>query len=1055
MLGRSTTRDGDEASTTTNSQTGNATSVAVDANGRRCRRKRTRGGRQRTAAALALASACACAWIRVGEAGGAMSAVMRAVGGGGGGDDDANAAGKTRDDDAGKDADDAYDDLERGAGDVDVEDFDPNARESETAAAIRRGERVKLSKTRMKEMTSGAMMAMYGGVGEDGETTNAFDVLAGSGQGDYLMWCHSDALNSRVAPKIASFGHGVYSDDSKVVFHGGYKIWENGSEFEDLSSTHAFNLESGRFECLAAGADADEDVEAALGKGKGVCPKLHGASTGKRDEEVAVITAQPIVLPAPMAKHNRPAAALGKHMSKAELPALDVDDDSEQSSSGDASASAPASEEKQHAMIIFGGRDENDDRLDTVYALGLKDKQWRQIQYEGPDKRDEMVPQGPFEMPLIVKNEHARGKLFPLGRSGATAVVTKKNKMVIYGGFVVEGRLGFNVGETLVLDLNKMKFSYPMVSGNLPVRRNKHSAVLDDKERMWIWGGSVWDHTGGSSTYASTATYYADLGDTKNIVWHRVETKGKPPSQRRFHTAIIMDGGMYIIGGEDYRTRTYLGDVHRLDLTTFTWTQPAVIGGIDGGRIRSSVFPWSMKAPDAAKASDEHETHEKRPEAALGKSHHHHEADEDESEARAERKEHEEHKKHEKHEKRDVDEDEDKSKDEEDDDAPEVSKVHTGTVIDVSTCGSGEQARVRTGENQPNIEHLISVLVDGSTLASNHSSKHHSKEPETAASLAASLAKNGWLANTARGASILSESSMVWRKAPGVGNDESIPGWVSDNNGRDKSLLTETLAADPEADKIESRLIEAVKASAAASKLHEKHHHYSAHEEKSHISGAEEEQNRLEKQLEAMSHGHHHHEHTTKAAETGLSEEEEKEKSSSSKHSHSSHADDDDKSDSHKHAAHKSSDEEHHERTTHRHTDDEDDEEETSKRHHHHSSHKDDEEPVHLSGAAKMLQRIQQQNQPEASLGRTSTVEPEGSRLHVWTGAAAIAIFAATIAYQSRRRDEETSGKYERIPLVPSSASLSETPSGTTSTWQKDAMARRGMHYASDFDEVC
>ena len=1031
------TRDVGETSSTTTSRTGNETSDAMDVNGRRCRRGRRRCGRQRTTAALALASACACAVIQVGEAGGAMSAVMRAVGGG---DDGTNAAAKTRSDDAMKDADDAYDDLERGAGDVDVEDFDPNARESETAAAIRRGERVKLSKTRMKEMTRGAMMAMYGGVGEDGETTNAFDVLAGSEEGDYLMWCHSDEVNSHVAPKIASFGNGVYSDDSKVIFHGGYKIWENGSEFEDLSSTHAFNMESGRFECLASDVDDDKDVEAALGKGKGVCPKLNGASTGKRDEEVAVITAQPIVLPAPMAKHNRPEAKLGKHMSKAELPALDVDDDSEQSSSNDAPATT--SEEKQHAMIIFGGRDENDDRLDTMYALGLKDKQWRQIHYEGPDKRDEMVPQGPFEMPLIVKNEHARGKLFPLGRSGATAVVTKKNKMVIYGGFVVEGRLGFNVGETLVLDLNKMKFSYPMVSGNLPVRRNKHSAVLDDQERMWIWGGSVWDHTGGSSTYASTATYYADLGDTKNIVWHRVETKGKPPSQRRFHTAIIMNGGMYIIGGEDYRTRTYLGDVHRLDLTTFTWTQPAVIGGIDGGRIRASMFPWSMKAPEA-KASDEHKKHE----AALGKSHHHHESDEDESNERAE---HEEHKKHEKHEKRDEDEGEEA--------APDISEEHIGTVIDVSTCGNGEQARVRTGENQPNIEHLISVLVDGSTLASNHSSKHHSKEPETAASLAASLAKNGWLANTARGASILSESSMVWRKVPSVGNDESIPGWVSDNNGRDKSLLTETLEADPDADKIESRLIEAVKASAV--KLHEKHHHDPAGEEKNHVSGAEEEQNRLEKQLEAMSQGHHHHAHSTQAAKTGSSEEEEEakvveEKSSTNKHSHSSHADDDDESDSHKHEAHKSGDEERHEQTNHRHADDKDDAEEQSQHHHHHSSHKDDEEPVHLSGAAKMLQRIQQQNQPEASLGRTSTVEPERSRLYVWTGTAAVTIFAAVILYQSRRRDNEPSGKYERIPLVPSSASLSETPSGTTSTWQKDAMARRGMHYASDFDEVC
>ena len=56
---------------------------------------------------------------------------------------------------------------------------------------------------------------------------------------------------------------------------------------------------------------------------------------------------------------------------------------------------------------------------------------------------------------------------------------------------------------------------------------------------------------------------------------------------------------------------------------------------------------------------------------------------------------------------------------------------------------------------------------------------------------------------------------MIWRKAPDVGASESLPGWVSDEAGRDKSILTETLSADPEASSIESRLLEAVKSASA------------------------------------------------------------------------------------------------------------------------------------------------------------------------------------------------------------------------------------------------
>jgi regulator of Ty1 transposition protein 103 len=823
------------------------------------------------------------------------------------------------------------------------------------------------------------------------------------------------------APAVASFGTAVYRDEHKVLFHGGYKIWDAGSEFEDLSATHAFDMHAGDFTCLTSGEEEDE--QAALGKGKGICPRLGGAHTGKRDEEVAVITSKPIELPVPTSHHEHEEAALGKHLSTAELPALEVEDEEEAESEGPTLGAG----EKQHALIIFGGRDEDDNRLDSLYALGLTDKKWRKIEYDGPDERDDMVPQGPFEMPLIVKNEHANGKLFPLGRSAASAVITKDNKMVIYGGFVVEGRLGFNVGETLVLDLNKMKFNYPMVSGNIPVRRNKHTAVLDDKDRMWIWGGSVWDHTGGSSTYASTATYYADLGDMENIVWHRAETKGKPPSQRRFHTAIIMDGGMYIIGGEDYRTRTYLSDVHRLDLTTHTWTQPAVMGGIEGGRIRASTFPWVPK-PIHLESVDKGETAVE--EAALG-SHHHHSTDEEvEEEHESEEKE-------------------------------ETYKP----IVDVSTCGKGEQARVRTGENQPDIEHLINVLVDGSTLGSNHSHKHHTDDTETAATLAASLASNGWLPNTARGASILSESSMVWRKIPSIGKDENIPGWISDEDSRDKSILTETLAADPEADSVEARLIEAVRASGAVKLKSSKSSEKSSTSSKHSAKAEEEDTVKSTSQKHSTSSNHDddgpHTSSKSQSDSSGHDDDDDDAANQKTSHSHSKDDDDEDVS-SQKHSSHNSDDDDEQEThsSTHHHThDDGDDDEESSSSHSPHSTHNDEEEPheekLHLSAAAKMLQLIQSQGNPEAKLGRVAddSSERTTSHSHVLSGLTIFTLAGVVYVMKVRQPKRMRDDSFERIPLVASRSSTSDSPN-KSATWQKEAMARRGIHYASDFEEV-
>ena len=393
--------------------------------------------------------------------------------------------------------------------------------------------------------SDGEVVLLHGGLVEGGDSADATAVLAGIGSPEGLFFCELADKTGAGTEALASPGVAVSPDGRRAFFHGGYKVWDDGNDFADADDLSVFDGDESRWSCAGASCGGDE-----LGGATAV-----PVTPGRRDEHVAVITPEPIEL-------------------------------------GDT---------RQRAMVVFGGRDETDARLDTVYALGLDDMIWREMPASPPaTKKGRVADQGPFDLPAVIRRSHLHGEPYPLARSGAAAVVSPDNVMFVHGGFVVEGRLGFNVGELLALDLNTFEFFYPKTSGDLPVRRNKHTAVIDDRKRMWVWGGSVWDHTGGSATYASTATHVADVSDPSRVTWTRVETKGLPPSQRRLHSAVHRDGVMYIIGGEDYHSKQYLQDVHALDLETLTWSQPAVAGNARGGRIRAAAA--RVRVGDPARA---------------------------------------------------------------------------------------------------------------------------------------------------------------------------------------------------------------------------------------------------------------------------------------------------------------------------------------------------------------------------------------------------------------------------------------------------------------------
>jgi hypothetical protein len=304
---------------------------------------------------------------------------------------------------------------------------------------------------------------------------------------------------------------------------------------------------------------------------------------------------------------------------------------------------------------------------------------------------------------------------------------------------------------------------------------------------------------------------------------------------------------------------------------------------------------------------------------------------------------------------------------------------------------------------------------------------------------------------------------MIWvkRDASKLGTSDALPGWVTDAGRRDSSILMETLKADPEADSIEARLIQAMKASKKADKdsAHIGNHEHAEDERgasHSRAAATEDEEGDDEKRHRHASSSkddEDHHKETRTHSKTSKDDDDDDERES--RH-HRSDEDDDAKRESSK-------------RSSHRRDDDDDKEEEYRE---------EEEKPKKLSGAARLIERISrgheaslgkhgEANRDSADLGRvvpvTTADDPNGSAMqssHTYLAVGVLAVLAAIAAgtqFSSSKSDDETI--MERIPLVVNSVATSEA-SPSRATWQKEAAKRRGMQFGfissdGEADEIC
>ena len=179
-------------------------------------------------------------------------------------------------------------------------------------------------------------------------------------------------------------------------------------------------------------------------------------------------------------------------------------------------------------LIIFGGREGDGSKkiLNDVFILDTDNEKWIQ--------------------PEIIGEQ-------PNPRMGHTAQLYH-NTIIIHGGWN-----GFKVLDDLVFielqnTMEKVKiWTLESKSHDFPARQFHTSSIIEDK--MYVFGG-------GDGKYWLNDLLIFDL---KTYEWEGpVETKGKAPSGRLQHAAIVFDKKIFIFGGEPDRYRQ-LNDLFYLD----------------------------------------------------------------------------------------------------------------------------------------------------------------------------------------------------------------------------------------------------------------------------------------------------------------------------------------------------------------------------------------------------------------------------------------------------------------------------------------------------------
>ncbi|KAJ7058127.1 galactose oxidase [Mycena amicta] len=161
---------------------------------------------------------------------------------------------------------------------------------------------------------------------------------------------------------------------------------------------------------------------------------------------------------------------------------------------------------------LFGGCDDKDCGRD-VFCFDTETMQWTR-----PDTNGEMPP--------------------PSRAHTATAV---DRRIVVYGG----GQGSTYYDSVYVFDTVLRRWSQPTIAGPKPPPRRAHTAVYY-KGKIYMFGG-------GNGMTALNDVWTLDVSSigTGKLRWEELQTTGRKPSHRGYHTANLVTNIMIVIGGSD------------------------------------------------------------------------------------------------------------------------------------------------------------------------------------------------------------------------------------------------------------------------------------------------------------------------------------------------------------------------------------------------------------------------------------------------------------------------------------------------------------------------
>ncbi|KAJ7789566.1 galactose oxidase [Mycena olivaceomarginata] len=173
-------------------------------------------------------------------------------------------------------------------------------------------------------------------------------------------------------------------------------------------------------------------------------------------------------------------------------------------------------------------------------------------------------------------------------------------KIVVYGG----GQGSTYYDSIYVLDTVTRRWSRPAVAGVKPPPRRAHTGVL--------YHGKIYMFGGGNGMTALNDVWTLDVTNVAKMRWEELQTTGRKPSHRGYHTANLIGNVMIVVGGSD--GKDCFNDIWCLNLDTLRWTKLLVdtphrrlshtstqvgsylfiIGGHDGTRYRSDLLLFNL-----------------------------------------------------------------------------------------------------------------------------------------------------------------------------------------------------------------------------------------------------------------------------------------------------------------------------------------------------------------------------------------------------------------------------------------------------------------------------